>query len=71
MQRKEEKQKERAVLWWVSLPARGTLGVGGGGEDPSCPSRLQRDEGWRDGETKGCVVWLEDYVRAVQAEEEP
>ena len=28
------------------LSERGILG--GGGEDPSCPSRLQRDEGWRD-----------------------
>lgn len=47
-------------------------GILGGGEDPSCPFRLQKDEGWRDGEMKGCVVWLEDdYVRAVEAEEEP
>lgn len=46
-----DRQKERVFLWWVSLRScqkRGILGGGGGGEDPSCPSRLQRDEGWRD-----------------------
>ena len=52
------------------LSERGNLG--GGGEDPSCPFRLHRDEEWRDGEMEGCVVWIEDdYVRAVEAEEEP
>lgn len=46
-------------------------GILGKGEDHSCPSRLQRDEGWRDGEMKKREVWLEDdYVRAVEAEEE-
>jgi len=60
-----EKLSERGILG-------GGGGGGGGGEDPSCPFRLQKDEGWRDGATKGCAVWLEDdYVRAVEAEEEP
>ncbi len=60
----------RAFLWWVSL--RSCQRGGSWEEEKKIPPVPPGYGGMKDGEMKGCVVWLEeDYVRTVAAEEEP
>lgn len=68
-----EKTKDiRAFLWWASLRSHQRGGSWEEEEEQKIPPVPPGYRRMKDGETEGCVVWFEgDYVRAVEAVEEP
>lgn len=73
MRRTYEKRKDtRTFLWWASLRSCQRGRSWEEEEEKKIPPVPPGYRRMKDGETEGCVVWFEeDYVRAVEAVEEP